>query len=259
MIGDLQDFLVTGVFAFMICFVRTGTALMILPGFGDSFISTRIRLLMALAITFVLFPLIMPNLPDPVPSGPLFFILIMMEFIIGLLIGTIGRILMAALDVAGMMISMQSGLANAQLFNPALSSQGSLMGVFLSITAGVLIFASNLHHLLLGAVIQSYDLFPLGSIPDTGGMVQMVGHAVSRSFEIGIKMAAPFFIIILLMYVGVGIMARLMPQIQVIMVMLPLQLSLSFITLSFALSAMFFYWLTQFEEEMVFFLSQAGG
>ncbi len=259
MISTLETFLVTGVFSFLICFVRMGAAFMILPGFGDRFISTRIRIIMALGMSFVLFPAVMSHIPVQVPSGVLLLSVIAMEFIVGLLIGTVGRIFMSAMDVAGMMVSMQSGLGNAQLFNPSLASRGTLLGGFFGITASVLLFSTNMHHLLITAIVESYDLFPYASIPNTGSMAQIIAGAVSASFEIGVKMAAPFFVITLLMYVGLGVLARLMPQVQVIMVAMPLQLGVTFVTLTFVMSAMFLYWLAQFEKGIVFFLSQAGG
>jgi len=88
----LADFLATGVLAFILTFVRMGTAIMIMPGVGDSFVNTRIRLLMALGISFVLFPIVTPYMPSPVPSTISLFSLITMEFIIGLFFGTIARI-----------------------------------------------------------------------------------------------------------------------------------------------------------------------
>ena len=74
----LADFLATGVLAFILTFVRIGTAIMIMPGVGDSFVSTRTRLLMALGISFVLFPVVAHYMPDPVPSTISLVSLIMM-------------------------------------------------------------------------------------------------------------------------------------------------------------------------------------
>lgn len=252
---NLEEFLVTGVFAFVLTFVRMGTAMMILPGIGDSFVSQRIRLHMALGVSFVLFPLIMPHLPNPIPGTTVLFVLIIMEFIIGLFFGTIARIFMTALDTAGMVISFSSSLSNAQLFNPSLAAQGSLVGAFLSVTGVMVVFASNLHHLLIMGLIESYALFPIGAVPDAGSMAELVAKAVSTSFAIGVKIGAPFLVITLLIYMGMGVLSRLMPQIQVFLLALPLQILLSLVTMSFVLSAGFLYWLRQFENGMVFFLS----
>ncbi len=254
----LEAFLAGGVLAFMLTFTRIGTAIMIMPGLGDSFVSERVRLHMALGISFVLFPLVLPYIPNPIPPLYTLVTLIALELVIGLLIGTVARIFMTALDTAGMVISTQSGLANAQVFNPSLASQGSIIGAFLSMTGVVVLFSLNLHHLLIMAVLESYELFPLGEIPATGSMAEMMAQAVNASFKIGIKLAAPFIVMTMVLYVGMGVLSRLMPQVQVFMIALPLQILLALILLVLTSMAIFVYWAGQFEDNMVFFLNAAN-
>lgn len=254
----LEAFLVSGVFAFMLVFVRIGTALTIMPGLGDSFVPQNVRLFMALGLALVLSPVIQPFVPDPVPALPVLFSLILMEFVIGLFIGTIARVLMAALDVAGMIISTTSGLANAQVFNPSLASQGSITGAFLSMVGVVLLFVTNLHHLLIYGLVESYHMFPVGEVPDSGSMAEMMSRAVSASFMIGFQLAIPFVIVAMLLYIGMGVLSRLMPQVQVFILTLPMQIMLSMITLFFVLSAGMLFWLTKFEDGMTYFLTSAG-
>ncbi|MGB4056455.1 MAG: flagellar biosynthetic protein FliR [Alphaproteobacteria bacterium] len=254
----IETFLATMVLAFMLTFVRMGTAVMIMPGLGDSFVPERIRLMIALGLSFVLFPMTMKYMPNPVPGTFMLFSLIVMEFLIGVFFGTVARIFMMALDTAGMVISSSSGLANAQVFNPSMATQGSLVGAFLSVTGVLVLFATDLHHLLIGGLLESYELFPVGQVPDTGSMAEMMARTVSASFAIGVKIGAPFIVLTLLIYVGMGVLSRLMPQIQVFMLALPLQILLSVITISLVLSAIYMYWALQFEEGMVFFLKAAG-
>ena len=254
----LQEFITSGVFAFIIVFVRMGAAITIMPGVGDTLTPQHIRLYIALGLSLMMAPVVAPHLPDPIPDGPLLFTVIIMEFVIGLFIGTIARIFMAALDTAGMVISMASGLGNAQLFNPGFATQGSLIGAFLSVTGMVLLFASNLHHLLFYGLAGSYDLFPVGGIPDAGSMAEMAALALAGSFAVGVQIAAPFLIVSFLIYVGMGVLARLMPQIQVFLLAMPLQILLSLVTLSLVASAAFLFWLAKFEEGMMFFLGSGG-
>lgn len=254
----LQEFLTNGVFAFILVFVRVGTALTIMPGIGDSFTPQQIRLYIALGVSLVLAPMVVPMLPDPIPGGFALLVLIIMEFIIGLFIGTIARIFMMALDVAGMIISMQSGLGNAQLFNPAMGAQGSLIGAFLSVTGILILMAMNLHYLLLFGLVDSYQMFPVGGIPDSGSMADLAARALSGSFMIGVQIAAPFLIIGMIIYIGMGVLTRLMPQMQVFMIAMPVQILLSIMTLAVMVSAGLLYWAQRFEENMVYFL-QAGG
>ena len=254
----LQDFLSVQVFAFALTFTRIGTAIMVMPGVGDSFVPAHIRLHFAVALSLVLFPLTVQYVPDPIPGTFGLFALIMMEFIIGIFFGAIARIFMMALDTAGMVISISSGLANAQLFNPALSTQGSLVGAFLSVTGIIVLFAMNLHHLLFAGIIESYEFFPLGALPDLGSMAELIARAVSAAFSIGIKIAAPFLVMSILIYTGMGILARLMPQVQVFLLALPVQILLALIVMSMFLSSAYLFWGREFEEAMIFFLKSAG-
>ena len=224
----------------------------IMPGVGDTFTPQNIRLYIALGLSLVLAPLVADKLPDPVPAGMALFILIIMEFIIGLFIGTVARVFMVALDTAGMAISMASGLGNAQLFNPAFATQGSLVGAFLSITGMVMLFATNMHHLLFYGLVDSYNLFPVGSIPDAGSMAEVMTRAISNSFMIGVQIAAPFLVVSMLLYIGMGVLTRLMPQIQVFLLALPLQIMLSLVTLSLIISAAMLFWIGKFEDGMIF-------
>lgn len=255
----LQEFLVSGVFAFMIIFVRFGTALMIMPGIGDSFVPNNIRLYIALGFSLAMTPVLQPLVPTPMPAFGTLLALLAIEFVTGLFIGSIARILMMALDTAGMLISMASGISNAQVFNPSLAVQGSVFGAFMSVMGVTLLFVTDLHHLLLLGLKESYEMFPIGGVPDTGSMAELIARAVSASFLTGFQIAIPFVVISLLLYIGMGVLSRLMPQVQVFILAIPVQILLALITLSITLSASMLFFLTRFEDGMVYFLSQSGG
>ena len=255
----LQEFLVNGVFAFIIIFVRFGTALMIMPGIGDSFVPANIRLYIAMGFSLALTPVLQKMVPAPLPAFGTMLVLIFIEFVTGLFIGSIARILMMALDTAGMLISMASGISNAQVFNPSLAVQGSVFGAFLSVMGVTLLFVTNLHHLLLMGLVESYEMFPIGGVPETGSMAELIARAVSASFLTGFQIAIPFVVISLLLYIGMGVLSRLMPQVQVFMLALPVQILLALVTLAITLSASMLFFISRFEDGMVYFLSQSGG
>jgi len=255
---SIEEFLVSGVFAFMMVFTRLGTAFMIMPGIGDSFIPRNIRLMISLAMAFVLTPVVQSYVPSPIPAFPVLITILMMEFIIGLFIGTVARVLMVALDVAGMIISMTSGLANAQVFNPSLATQGSITGAFLSMTGAVLLFVTNLHHMLIYGLMESYNMFPIGEIPDSGGMAELMIQAFSASFLIGFQISIPFVMVAIMMYIGMGVLSRVMPQVQVFILALPAQIMLSMIILFFVLSAAMLFWMDKFEAGMMFFFTNGS-
>lgn len=252
---QLTTFIETGVFAFMLTFVRVGTAVYLMPGVGDSYTPTRVRLFFALGLTLVIAPLVQNYLPGGIPPAFEMFGLLISEFVIGAFIGMISRILMMALDTAGMMISMQAGLANAQLFNPAFASQGSIFGAFLIITGMLLIFVTDLHHLFILGIVNSYETFPIGDMPDKGGMAQLASRAVGTAFAAGIHIAAPLIVVITVLYIGMGVLARLMPQVQVFMIAIPAQLLIAFVIMALTISSGLMYWLSFYEEGLYFFFS----
>lgn len=249
----LSEFLTTGIFAFMLTFSRIGAAMVIMPGLGDTFTPPQVRLVIALGLSLVLAPFIAPSLPNPVPATGMLAALIGMEFLIGIFFGTVARIFMAALDTAGMLISIQSGLGSAQLFNPAFASQGSLIGSFMTVTGIVLLFVTDFHHLLFYGLVGSYKLFPVGSVPNPEDMADMIGQAVAASFMVAVEIAAPFIVITVLIYIAMGVLTRLMPQIQVFMIAVPAQILLSFLMIILTISAMMLFWMDKFQKGMLFF------
>ncbi len=255
---SIEEFLVSGIFAFLLIFTRLGTAFMVMPGLGDSFVPANVRLLMSLAMAFVLTPIVQTFLPSPTPGLLVLFSLIIMEFIIGLFIGTVARVLMIALDVAGMIISMTSGLANAQVFNPSVSAQGSIAGAFFSMTGVTLLFVTNMHHMLIYGLVESYQMFPVGEVPHSGGMAELMSKAVAASFKIGFQISVPFVVVAILLYIGMGVLSRLMPQVQVFLLALPIQIMLSLLTMVLVLSTAMLFWLDRFEAGMIYFLTSAG-
>lgn len=253
---QLEIFVTQSLFTFLLIFCRIGSAIMIMPGIGDSFVPTNVRLLFTLSVAFVMTPVLAAYLPPP-PAGLLpFSVLIAAEIIVGLFIGTVMRILISALDTLGMMISLQSGFANALIFNAISSGQGSIVGALFSMMGVVLLLVTNLHHFLLLSIFESYAMFPVKEgFLETASMADVVARTVNTAFNTGVRMSAPFIVVGLLVYIGFGLLGRLMPQIQVFFLALPLQILLSLITLSLVFSAAILFWLASYEEEMIRFMS----
>ena len=119
------------------------------------------------------------------------------------------------------------------------------------------LLALGLFLMILG-IVRSYDIFPIGKIPDVAGMSELLTNAVAGAFLVGIQITAPFLVLILLLYIGMGIMSKLMPQVQVFMIAVPVQIYLALVTLALVISGMLLVWLDQFEKGMKFFLMSGG-
>lgn len=244
----LQELVVGNIFAFLLIFMRFGTALMIMPGIGDSFVSAQMRLLFALAMSFVLTPVLSLHLPAiPANTGALITLLVSEAFI-GLFIGTVMRILVSALDTAGSIVSVQAGLSNATLFNPSTEAQGSIMSAVYSSLGVTIMLATDFHHQMLAAVVDSYQLYPAsGHFPDMGSLLETISKTVTAAFKIGAQISVPFLVVGTLVQIGFGLLGRLMPQLQVFFLAMPVQIFLSLLMLALALSAGVMYWLDSYE------------
>lgn len=244
----LAQFLPEQIFAFLLVFSRVGVAMMLMPGVGEAYVYTRVRLGLALALSLVLLPLVEDLLPALPASPILLTTFILGEVVIGLVVGGVARLLLSALSVAGMIISFQSSLAIAQSFDPNQGTQTALVGSFLSILGVLLIFVTGLHTMLFAGIHDSYVLFPVGELPPAGDLAEMVVGVVAAAFSIGVRMAAPFIVYGMIFYIGLGIMQRLIPQIQLFFILMPAQLMIAFFMIMLVLSTALLVFLSHFEE-----------
>jgi flagellar biosynthetic protein FliR len=250
----LDRFLSGHVFAFLLIFSRVGTVMMLFPGIGEVYVPQRMRLMFALSLSFLLLGPLLPRLPPPPAEIADMTKLIAYEIVIGAFFGTILRLMLNMLETAGMVVGIQSGLSNATVLNPALASQSTLPSTFLSVTGVTLIFASGLDRLLFRALASLYDVFPPGAQFMPGDMAQTVIATVDRSFVIGIELAMPFFVMGLLMYVALGLMQKLLPQVQLFLVLLPVQIWGGLFLLSLTVAGIMTVWLRTFDASLDPFL-----
>jgi flagellar biosynthetic protein FliR len=207
-----------------------------------------------MAVTFVVQPTLTPMLP-PIPSSGLgLTVLIVLESFVGLFLGTISRMLAAALEIAGTIISMQIGLSNAFMFNPALASQGTLIGGYMGNIGVVLLFVTDLHHLLILSVIGSYEVFTPGAPLPMGDFAETMTGMVAQCFSVGAQMAAPFITIGIMFNLALGLLQKMMPQFQAFGIIMGGQIVLGLALLMVVLSATMMFWLRTMESSLAAFL-----
>ncbi|WP_029040874.1 flagellar biosynthetic protein FliR [Cucumibacter marinus] len=240
----------------ILIFARLGTLVMLMPGFSANGIPTRIRLAFALAVTFVMYPLISQYFPDVPETVFGALVLLGHELAVGLMIGGVARLLTSAAQVAGSTIAFQSGLAFAQTADPTQGGvQGAVFGNFIAVTGIAMVFALDLHHLVLAAIYHSYELFTPQSELMVGDATQMAIKVVAASFTVGLQMAAPFVVFGLVFYFGLGVLARLMPQIQVFFIAMPANIMLGLVLFAVLIVMIMNFYMAHIEQ----FLSALAG
>ena len=245
------DWLPNTAFLYLLMFSRIGAILMLMPALGEDMIPMRMRLSFALAFTLVLYPLLSPGLPD-MPEDVMAIVgLIFHELAIGIILGAIVRISVMATQVAGAIIAFQTGLSSAMAADPTqVGVQGAVFGSFLSFLGMVLIFATDLHHVALMAIRDSYMIFSPKEPLMFGDAAQTAIQSAASAFVIGVQMSAPFIVLGLVFYLGMGLLARMMPQLQVFFVIMPASIWVGLLLVGLLLTMMMGWYLTHFSDQL---------
>jgi flagellar biosynthetic protein FliR len=238
------SFLPQAAAAYLLIFARIGTMLMLLPGLGERSVPIRVRLTIALMLAGVMFPMHQGaytiNLGQPQPVA----ILLFQELLVGVVLGLTARLAMSAIQVAGTVVAQQLGLGFVMAFDPTQGAQGVIVGQFLTLVALTLLFAADMHHLVILALSDSYTLFRPGEVPVTGDMASLVTTIIGKSFLVGLQISAPFLVFGLIFNLGLGVLSRLMPQMQVFFIGLPVSIMVGFLILMLVVGAMMTVFLT---------------
>src|SRR3981189_3593170 len=224
--------------AFMLVFARIGAMVMLLPGLGESNIPVRIKLGIALLLTLVILPLHRAAYQIDMQSITPLLVLMLHEIVIGVVLGATARVTLAALQVAGSVIAQQLGLGFVTSVDPTQGQQALVVGNFLPILGVTLLFATDSHHLVIAALNDSYSIFSPGEMMSSGDVADLATRAFAAAFRIGMQLSAPFLVFGLVFNIGLGVLARLMPQMQVYFVGVPLSILAGFLIFALVIAAM---------------------
>ncbi|MDX2274718.1 MAG: flagellar biosynthetic protein FliR [Hyphomonadaceae bacterium] len=236
------------VWAAALVFARVGAMVMLLPGFGEPSIPARVRLGFALTLAIALSPTLADQIPPPAQTAFGMAGQVGTETLIGVMLGGAARLLVSSLATAGQIIGLEMGLSFAQTADPTMTGSGQLLAVFLGLMGIALIFATGLHHMFLLGVAGSYEVIAAGARAPVGDAAQLALETTSRSFLVGFQIATPLIVAGLIFRLGLGVLSRLIPQIQVFFVALPLQMLGGYIILALGLSTGMLVWLESLES-----------
>jgi flagellar biosynthetic protein FliR len=251
------DRLPSDVFIIFAVFCRVGAFFATAPALGDFAITPRLRLAAALAVSFAVAPTAAPAFGALTRESGLALMTgaIIAELAVGGLLGLAAKTMAAALNVGGQFIALQTGFSVAQAFDPTQELQGAIVGGFLALLGTVMIFATDLHHVMLAALAGSYALFSPGVFPDLADASAVMTGALSSAFALGLRLAAPFVLFGLVVYVGAGLLNRLMPQAQVFFMLMPANLALGLMLLMLTIGVVMTAFLSAYEDFLAGFLS----
>lgn len=194
------------------------------PIFGNDGIPRRMRLLAGLAIAIGL----APDLPA-VPSVPLGswdgLLIIGQQSLIGLAMGLTMRIVLAALELMGELVSLQMGLSFATFFDPMAGGQTAVVGQFLTLMSSLIFLALNGHLLLVDALARSFEWLPITAAPVRGDGWLLLARSGAIIFGSGLLMALPIVTALLITNIALGILTKAAPQLNLFAIGFPITLT----------------------------------
>ncbi|MBC7801104.1 MAG: flagellar biosynthetic protein FliR [Gemmatimonadaceae bacterium] len=239
---EILQWLPTGAFGFLLVVARVGSALLTGPALGENEIPPTVRAALAALLSILVYPLLQDRLPPPPDSIAVLAGLIVVEVLVGAWIGFMARVLVAALSMAGSIVSFLIGLSSVLQIDPSVGSQVAALQRFMGLAAIALLFSSGLYILPIQAIIGSYDAVPPGRVFDVGGAAELVIRAITDSFGLSLRLAAPFVVTFMVWQAVMGFVSLLVPNIQVHVVSAPAQILGGLALLAVACSMMFGTW-----------------
>lgn len=237
---------------FLLIFARLGALVMLMPALGEQAIPSRIRLAFALMLALVFYPMLSGRLPQGLADDlPRLLVAMVSELLVGLSFGLIARMLLSAAQTAGASIASAVGLGFAQTVDPSMGQQGAIVGSFISLTGMAMIFATDLHHVALAGIADSYTMFPPGEMLPVDDLRDAALTTAAESFRVGVQISAPFMVFGLIFNLGLGVLSKLMPQLQVYFLSMPISIFVGLVLVALLTTTMMGWYLGHVETGLM--------
>ncbi|MFB3925562.1 MAG: flagellar biosynthetic protein FliR [Syntrophales bacterium] len=214
---------------FLLIFIRVSTMIIVIPILGERFVPVRVQAGLSLLVSVLIFPIIQAQTPKLSSDVLALFLRMGGEVLIGVVIGMTARIIFAGIQLAGQLIGFQMGFSIVNVIDPAYSDQVSIIAEFQYLIALLLFLVLNGHHIFLYAVAESFRILPPLTFHFSGPLMEAILGYVNAMFEIAVKTGAPIIAVLFFLSVGLGLIARTVPQINIFIVGFPLQIAVGLI------------------------------
>lgn len=218
--------------AFILVLLRVSAIVVTIPVISESSIPMRVKASLSILIALIIFPLVLPKIP-PVAVYPTLILMYRMagEVLIGVVIGFAARLIFAGIRMASDLVGFQMGFSIANVIDPTSSEQVSIITELQYLVAMLVFLSFDAHHVFFTAIVQSYAVLNPLTFHFSGALMQNILSLSKDMFVIAVKLAAPIMAVMLFTNVGLGIVARTVPQINIFIVGMPLQIAIGLIFL----------------------------
>ena len=215
---------------------RIGAMFMIAPVIGSSNVPIRVRLILAMAVTFIVVPLL-PQVPQVSPFSWPAIAIILQQLLIGVSMGFALMLVFGAIVTGGQIIAMQMGLGFASMVDPQNGTQVPVMSQLFTLMTTLLFLGMDGHLMMIRLLVDSFQLMPIADV----GLDRDALHAVAawgtQLFAGALWLALPAMASLLMINIAFGVMARAAPQLNIFAIGFPVTMIMGFVVILYALPA----------------------
>jgi len=223
------------VFRFLFLMVRLSAMVLPLPFLGSRMVPAQLKVVFLIVLSCGLYPAVrMQKVPIPLGPGHL-SLLLLGELSIGLLIGFVAQVMFAGIQLGGELINQQMGLSMASVLDPQNNQQISIVTNFQYILAALLFFSGQAYHWFIYAMAESLHVIPLLEFTAAETALTFLVGLLGKACITAVKIAAPLIVVLILTNIAMGLVARLVPQMNIFMLSFPVTFGVGLIGLGLAL------------------------
>lgn len=221
---------------FALVLVRISGLMLTAPIYGSQIVPLRIRAALAMVIALLMFPIVAPRLPADVTlvaAIPGLF----GELAIGLIMGLALSLVFSGVQLAGMVIGQQAGLALGEVYNPVLNTDSSVLSETFLLTAMTAFVLVGGHRELMRSLLDTYATIPVLSFRVTPGTLTLMTDVLTGAYALGLRMAAPVLMALLIATLVTGFLSRTMPQLNILSIGFPIRALIALFMCAFVIAA----------------------
>jgi flagellar biosynthesis protein FliR len=217
---------------FVLLFLRITTAFAVMPIFRNAAVPSMTKAGLGAIMAFMLVPVLEAQMP--IPSGTIldFVGLSLKETVCGILLGFAGQTLFFAVEVAGQLLGFQAGFSMVSAIDPNTEAESTVITQVYNLMAMMVFLSLDGHHMLLKALVGSFHTIPVGMLAPDARLAQWGISMVTTILADGIRIAAPLMVTLLLTDIGLGILTRVAPTLNVFVLGFPLKIGITLVVIS---------------------------
>lgn len=224
------------VYAVLLASVRMVAWLLVAPPFNSRSVPVLVKVVLGFSLASAAYPL-MAEARIPVSTVEMLGTVVV-QVGIGAAMGFLTSLLFAAVAAAGALIDLLGGFSIAQAFDPLTSTSTTVIGNLHQMLAVLLLFASGGHLMVIGGLLRTFELLPVGEVPDIAGLPDLLSRAISVFFITAVQIALPMAAVLFLADLGLALMTKIAPQLNALNVMFPVKIGLTLLLVGLSFSVL---------------------